>query len=75
MKIKAVGQRQAFFERDNGQKGVSREGEVECGVGSSMAVTVYLPEGDIALVMGAVFDTPVPPDGGGGTGFLLCLQA
>jgi hypothetical protein len=75
VKIEEVGQRLAFLERDDGQEGVSREGEVECGVGSSMAVTVFLPEGGIALVMVAVFDAPVPPDGRGGTGFLMRPQA
>jgi len=60
VKIEEAGQRQAFFEWDDGQQGVSLEGEGECGVGSSMAVTVSLPEGGIALLIVAVFDAPVP---------------
>ena len=74
VKIEKAGQRQAFFEWDDGQQGVSLEGEVECGVGSSMAVTVSLPEGGIALLIVAVFDAPVPPDGCGGTYFCFARR-
>ena len=41
MKIEEVGERLAFFERDDGREGVSRKGEIEGGVGFSMAVTVF----------------------------------
>ena len=53
------------------KQGVAREGEIQCGLGSSMLVPILLPGRGVAFVVVAVLDAPVTSDGLGGTGLVF----
>ena len=71
VKFKEAGQGFSLFEWDDGKQGVAREGEVQCGLGSSMLVPILLPGRGVAFVVVAVLDAPVTSDGLGGTGLVF----
>ena len=48
---------------DDGQKGVSGEGEVLGDPGAAVPMAVFLPNGVVALVMVAIFHAPMPTGG------------
>ena len=56
--FKEVGQRLASRKGDPGQQDVARQRQVECGLGSAMAVPVFLPRAGVAFVVVAVFHRP-----------------
>ena len=66
--FKEVGQRLASRKGDPGQQDVARQRQVECGLGSAMAVPVFLPRAGVAFVVVAVFHRPVFAHGPGGAG-------
>jgi hypothetical protein len=75
VKLEEVGEGLALLEGNDGKEGIAGECQIESGPGSSMPVPVFLPGGGVAFVVVAIFDTPVPASGAGGTGFFFRPQA
>jgi hypothetical protein len=55
IEFEEVCQRLAVFERNESQKNVAGEGQIEGGVGSAVAVPILLPGAGVAFMVIAVF--------------------
>jgi hypothetical protein len=75
VKFEEVSQGFPLVERNNGQQGIARQCQVECGIGSSMPVAILLPRGGVAFVVVAVLDAPMLAGSASGTGFFFRPQA
>lgn len=74
IKLEEVCQRLAFLERDEREKGVAGQGEIEGSVGTSVPVSIFLPGGGVAFVVIAILDAPVVAGGLGGTHFVIAAK-
>lgn len=75
VEFKEVGKGLAFFEGDDGQEGISSEGQILSGLGSPMAMAVLLPSGGVAFVVVAIFNAPMGAGRLSAAGFIGLGQA
>lgn len=73
--FKELGQRLAMVEGDDGQEDVASEGQIERGIGFTMAVPVFLPGADVAFVVVAIFHRPMLAGSIRGAEFLVSAEA
>ena len=73
--VEVLVERLAGFKGDDGQERVAGERQIEGGSRAAMPVRVFLPEGDVALVVVAGLHPPVAARGAGTPGFLRGQEA